>query len=115
MESTAAIDALKALAQDTRLAAYRALVGERDGMAAGDLARQLMVPQNTLSAHLAILAAAGLVDSEKHGRSIIYKASLARLEELMLFLAQDCCGGSPALCLPFLDKLTSHNEKKGCC
>jgi ArsR family transcriptional regulator len=115
MDSEAAIEALKALAQDTRLAAYRALVGERDGEAAGDLARKLGVPQNTLSAHLAILSHAGLVDSERQSRSVIYRASLARLEELMVFLAQDCCGGNPALCVPFLNKLNSLTEKKDCC
>ena len=115
MDSAAAIEGLKALAQDTRLAAYRALVGEKDGVAAGDLAGRLGVPQNTLSAHLAILANAGLVESERQSRSVIYRASLARLEELMVFLAQDCCGGNPALCIPFLSKLYTLTEKKDCC
>jgi DNA-binding transcriptional ArsR family regulator len=115
MDSTTAVNALKALAQETRLAAYRALVGERDGLAAGGLAGKLGVPQNTLSAHLAVLAQAGLVDSERQSRSIIYRASLARLEELMVFLAQDCCGGNPALCVPFLNKLSLLTEKKDCC
>jgi ArsR family transcriptional regulator len=115
MDSAAAIDALKALAQDTRLAAYQALVGEKDGVAAGDLAEKLGVPQNTLSTHLAILANAGLVESERQSRSVIYRASLGRLEELMVFLAQDCCGGNPALCIPFLSKLNTLTEKKDCC
>lgn len=114
MDSTAAIEALKALAQETRLAAYRALAGERDGMAAGELACKLGVPQNTLSAHLAILAHAGLADGERRSRSVIYKASLARLEALMVFLAQDCCGGKPALCIPFLGELNSLTQNKGC-
>jgi ArsR family transcriptional regulator, arsenate/arsenite/antimonite-responsive transcriptional repressor len=115
MDSAAAIEALKALAQDTRLAAYRALAGEKDGVAAGDLAGRLGVPQNTLSTHLAILANAGLVESERQSRSVIYRANLGRLEELMVFLAQDCCGGNPALCIPFLSKLNTLTEKKDCC
>jgi DNA-binding transcriptional ArsR family regulator len=114
MDSSQAIALLKALAQNTRLAAYRALVGERDGVAAGALARRLGVPQNTLSSHLAILAESGLVDSERQARSIIYRASIKRLEELTLFLARDCCGGNPALCMPFLMHSGSVTQNRDC-
>src|SRR3546814_1566734 len=59
----------------TRLETFRLLVRhEPEGLAAGDIARSLDVPQNTMSAHLAILARAGLVRSERHSRSIIYRA-----------------------------------------
>ena len=62
MESESAISALSALAQATRLDVFRLLVRhEPSGMAAGDIARQLDVPQNTMSAHLGILARAGCV------------------------------------------------------
>ena len=101
MDSHVAIAALAALAESTRLEAFRLLVSwEPDGVAAGELARLLAVRQNTMSAHLAVLARAGLVRSERQSRSIIYRADLARLRELVLFLAQDCCGGRPEVCAP---------------
>ena len=108
MESILAIAALGALAQATRLDTSRLLVKhEPDGMAAGDIARRLDVPQNTMSAHLAILARAGLVRSERHSRSIIYRADLDALRELMLFLVKDCCAGNADLCAPLVAELTS--------
>jgi DNA-binding transcriptional ArsR family regulator len=94
MESIIATDALGALAQVTRLEVFRLLVRhEPDGLAAGDIARQIGVPANTLSTHLAILARAGLVTSVRQSRSIIYRAQIDSLRDLMLFLAKDCCGG----------------------
>lgn len=107
MESNTAIDALSALAQPTRLAAYRLLVShEPQGLAAGDVARLLEVPQNTLSTHLAILERAGLVDSERQGRSIVYRAELDAIRQLTSFLVSDCCGGRPELCAPLVAEFT---------
>ena len=103
MDSTVAIAALAALAQSTRLETFRLLVSrEPDGVAAGELARLLAIPQNTMSAHLAVLTRAGLVDGERRSRSIIYRANLARLCDLTRFLVQDCCGGRPELCAALL-------------
>jgi DNA-binding transcriptional ArsR family regulator len=108
MDSIVAIGALAALAQNTRLEVFRVLVSrEPDGAAAGELARILAVPQNTLSAHLAVLARAGLVQNERRSRSIIYRANLERLRDVMLFLARDCCGGRPELCGPLLADILS--------
>ncbi len=70
------------------------------------IARLLDVPQNTMSAHLATLARAGLVRSERQSRSIIYRADLERLRDLMLFLVKDCCGGRADLCAPLIAALT---------
>jgi len=107
MENSTAIAALSALAQGTRLDVFRLLVQhEPDGVAAGDIARQLNVPQNTMSAHLGILARAGLVRFERHSRSIVYRADLGGLRALTLFLVKDCCAGSPELCAPLLAELT---------
>src|SRR5260221_6948270 len=90
MESEQAILALAALAQSTRLGVFRLLVNhEPDGLAAGDIARAIAVPQNTLSAHLAILARAGLVMSERKSRSIIYPANLATFQYLTSFMGED--------------------------
>src|SRR4051812_173485 len=101
MESIEAVGALSALAQPTRLDVFRLLVRhEPAGLPAGDVARTLGVPQNTMSAHLAILARAGLVQAERQGRSIVYRADLDALRRLTLFLVKDCCEGRSELCAP---------------
>ncbi|BAM88580.1 putative transcriptional regulator, ArsR family [Bradyrhizobium oligotrophicum S58] len=107
MESEQAVLALAALAQSTRLQAFRMLVQhEPGGLAAGELASLLEVPQNTLSAHLSVLARAGLVTSQRHSRSIVYRADLSQFREVALFLLQDCCGGRPEVCAPVIESLT---------
>ena len=106
MENDSAIAALGALAQGTRLDVFRLLVRhEPHGVAAGEIARQLDVPQNTMSAHLSILARAGLVRSERHSRSIIYRADLDGLRALTLFLVKDCCAGDASVCVPLVAEL----------
>lgn len=101
-----AIGALAALAQESRMEAFRLLVrNEPDGLPAGEVARQLDIPQNTMSAHLGILARAGLVRAERHSRSIIYRAELDTLRAMMLFLVKDCCEGRAELCHPLADEL----------
>ncbi len=107
MDIDAAVFSLGALAQGTRLDSFRLLVRhEPEGLPAGEIARLLDVPQNTMSAHLAILARAGLVRSERHSRSIIYRADLDSLRDLMLFLVKDCCNGNAELCAPLIAELT---------
>ena len=104
MESEGAILAFAALAQSTRLEAFRLLVKhEPDGLAAGDLARSLAVPQNTMSSHLSILTRAGLILAKRSGRSIVYRASLDRVQNLVLFMLADCCGGKPEICAPLIE------------
>ncbi len=106
MDNESAIASLAALAQGTRLDVFRLLVRhEPDGMPAGELARAVAVPHNTMSAHLAILSRAGLITGQRYSRSIVYRADLARLRELTLFLAKDCCGGRPELCEPLIAQL----------
>ncbi|KQQ35361.1 ArsR family transcriptional regulator [Rhizobium sp. Leaf306] len=106
MESEVAILALAALAQPTRLEAFRLLVRhEPDGLPAGDIARALAVPQNTMSAHLNILSRAGLVSSQRQSRVVTYRVEIETLRELVLFLLKDCCGGNAALCAPLIAEL----------
>ncbi|MCP1374541.1 ArsR/SmtB family transcription factor [Dyella lutea] len=106
MDESIALDTLAALAQSTRLAVFRLLVShEPHGLPAGDVAAALDVPQNTLSAHLAVLARAGLVEGERQGRSIVYRARLDALRALMVYLARDCCSAHPELCQPLLAEL----------
>ena len=63
------------------------------------------MPHNTMSSHLAILTRAALVSPERHGRSIVYRANLATLQSMTLFLLQDCCGGEPALCASLIESI----------
>ena len=107
MELEEAILALAALAQSTRLDVFRLLVKhEPEGLAAGDIAKALAVPQNTMSAHLAILSRAGLVASRRFSRSIVYRAQLARFQAVVLFMLRDCCEGRPEICAPLIESLT---------
>jgi ArsR family transcriptional regulator, arsenate/arsenite/antimonite-responsive transcriptional repressor len=106
MDSNEVIAALAALAQPTRLETFRLLVRqEPGGLPAGELARLVEVPQNTLSTHLAILARAGLIRGARHGRSITYRADLDRFRDMTLFLVKECCGGRPELCAPLIADL----------
>ena len=107
MESEDAILALAALAQSTRLDVFRLLAKhEPDGLAAGDIARSLAVPQNTMSSHLSILSRAGLVSAQRFSRSIVYRADLARFQAVVLFMLKDCCDGRPEICAPVIEGLT---------
>jgi ArsR family transcriptional regulator len=107
MESEDAIVALAALAQSTRLDVFRLLVKhEPAGLAAGDIARALAVPQNTMSSHLAILSRAGLVSAQRFSRSIVYRADLTRFQAVVLFMLRDCCDGRPEICAPVVESLT---------
>lgn len=113
METEPALHAFAALSQPTRLEAFRLLIAhEPDGLAAGDLARLLSVPQNTLSAHFNVLTRANLVTSERRSRSIIYRAHLGRLEMLLLFLLKDCCEGRPDIRTQIFDSLTRQLSGK---
>jgi ArsR family transcriptional regulator len=107
MESENIILAMAALAQPTRLEAFRLLVRhEPDGLPAGAIADELAVPHNTLSAHLSVLSRAGLVTSKRNSRSIVYRADLQAFQKVALFLLQDCCGGRPEICAPLIESLT---------
>ena len=106
MEQSSAIAAFNALGQPTRLAIFRLLLAAgAGGIAAGLLAAELDVKPNTLSTHLAILAAGGLVLSRRAGRSIVYSADIAGVQGLLRWLLQDCCGGRPEICAPILDQI----------
>jgi DNA-binding transcriptional ArsR family regulator len=107
MESEQAIHVFAALAQTTRLDVFRLLMEhEPDGLPAGDIARHLVVPHNTMSTHLAILSRAGLIEAERQSRSIIYRAKLDTVRALTGFLVRDCCGAHPELCAPLVAELS---------
>jgi len=99
METNAAVTALAALAQPTRLNAFRALVqAGPNGMAQGELARVLDVQPATLSFHLQQLDQAGLVQRRRHSRHIYYAADFEGMRRLLAFLGEDCCAGRPEIC-----------------
>src|SRR5690348_8422846 len=95
MDTTETLVALRALAHESRLAAFRALVeaGE-DGLAVGALRERLDLPPATLSAHLNVLRAAGLVSDLREGRSIRVRADYARMDALIGYLTENCCQGT---------------------
>ncbi len=106
MDILKATEAFSSLAHDLRLKVFRLLIRAGDtGIAAGDIAATLGVRQNTLSNHLKILTHAGLVRSERDGRSIIYYPSFNGLKSILEFLMEDCCGGKPETCRPVLEHL----------
>jgi len=104
MDALNAVAALSALAQESRLKVFRLLIRAGSaGMAAGDIARALQVPHNTMSSHLAILSRANLVSARKDGRSVIYAVDLEGTRSLLSFLVEDCCRGEPSICAPTID------------
>src|SRR5688500_16200511 len=96
MKSDSVIAGLSALAQEHRLALFRLLVqaGE-DGMAAGRIAEALGLPNSSVSFHLARLQASGLIEQERQGRSLIYRAHYSAMNGPIAYLAENCCGGAP--------------------
>ena len=96
METNAAIRALAALAQESRLAVYRLLVvAGPAGRSAGDIAETLGIAPATLSFHLSQLANAGLVRSRQESRFVFYSADFTAMNDLVGFLTENCCGGNP--------------------
>ena len=101
MEAQRAVEALGALAQETRLQIFRTLVhAGPDGLAAGAIAEALGVPAPTLSFHLQQLNYAGLITKRRASRSLIYSVNIPGMNGLMGFLTEDCCEGRPELCQP---------------
>ncbi len=116
MEKSSIIAALAALAQESRLDAFRLLVqAGPEGMAAGEVAAALDVPANTLSFHLDRLRNAGLVNVERRSRSLIYSARYDTMRALLGYLTENCCAGkagghASASCEPNI-RLAESKEK----
>jgi arsenate reductase len=97
--SDMAVERFGSLGQPTRLQALRLLLAAHpESLPAGEIARRCEVPHNTMSGHLAILHRAGLIEFERDGRSMNYRADVAGFRALVDFLARDCCDGKPELC-----------------
>jgi DNA-binding transcriptional ArsR family regulator len=117
MEKLAAILALAALAQDTRLDVFRLLVQAGPvGMPAGQIAETLNLPSATLSFHLNQLKHAGLVTFRRESRSLIYAADYVAMNDLLAYLTEHCCQGGTAECGPGACDTTSLlKPAKGFC
>lgn len=95
MESRDALAALNALSHETRLLAFRQLVqAGPGGLAVGELRERLDLPPATLTAHLNVLRAAGLVQDQREGRSIRVSAAYVRMNALLDYLTENCCAGA---------------------
>jgi ArsR family transcriptional regulator, arsenate/arsenite/antimonite-responsive transcriptional repressor len=115
MDELTATSAFSALAQETRLKAFRMLVeAGPTGLPAGTMSEQLTIPHNTLSFHLSHLSNADLVSSRKDGRSIIYAANFDFMNKLIAFMMENCCrrdaSCSTASCTP--KKLVKKKRRK---
>ena len=109
MDKKAALSALSALGQDTRLEIFRLLVrAGAEGVPAGEIASRLDAVQNTVSAHLKVLDHAGLIRSERDGRVIRYMADMTGFRDLRAYLMEDCCNGAPELCQPVIKAVTCN-------
>lgn len=98
MNEAEVVQALGALAQDTRLKLFRLLVvAGPAGLTPGHMAETLSVAPAALSFHLKELSHAGLVSTQRDGRHIIYRAEFARMDGLLGFLTAQCCQGQACL------------------
>ena len=103
METKTVVTALAALAQDSRLAVFRALVQAGPaGLAAGKISELTGIAPSSLSFHLKELSHAGLASSQQAGRFVIYSAEFGAMNDLLAFLTENCCGGNPCspVCSP---------------
>lgn len=92
IDSKSAVTALAALAQESRLAAFRLLVtAGHSEMSAGAIAEELGMPSPSLSFHLKELSHAGLIEGRQQGRHIMYSANYDNMQALIDFLLENCC------------------------
>ncbi|MGB8623629.1 MAG: helix-turn-helix domain-containing protein [Paracoccaceae bacterium] len=99
MEIKDATESLYTLGHEGRLRVFRLLARRApEGVRPSEIAVALGLKPNTLSVYLSALERAGLVTSQRQGRSILYSVCMARMGALVDFLVADCCRGRPDLC-----------------
>ncbi|RIJ31129.1 ArsR/SmtB family transcription factor [Henriciella algicola] len=112
MDIKTALLAFSALSQEGRLEVFRLLVkAGPDGLAAGLIAERAGRAPNTLSAQLNLLQQAGLIESRREGRSIIYSACFDKVSDLIVYLMEDCCAGEPCVA----SSVQAAAERALCC
>ena len=112
MNDADVVAAFSALGQPKRLEAFKLLVTrEPEGLHAGELARIMDTPFNTMSAHMAILVRSGLVNAARNGRFITYRVNISEFAQIMTYLFKDCCDGRPELCAPMFEQFNKMTSK----
>ena len=117
MDASQAVQALAALAHDTRLAVYRILV-ERglDGLSAGVIAERVGIPPSSLTFHVQHLHRAGLITQRRLSRQLIYAADFTAMNALVAFHTENCCGRGASACAPVCrpqgDAVPARQRKK---
>jgi ArsR family transcriptional regulator, arsenate/arsenite/antimonite-responsive transcriptional repressor len=92
MKSSEVLEALSALAQESRLALFRALVKRGpEGYTPTRLGEKLNVPGPTLSFHLKELQRAKLIEARREGRFLYYSPNFTRMNQVLGFLTENCC------------------------
>lgn len=105
MESTHAAKIFEALSSEVRLDLFRVLVKNApEGLVAGEIATLLDIPSTNLSFHLKAIVQSGLVDVEREGRFMRYKANIPLMLDIVAYLTAECCAGNPAACQKFRDQ-----------
>jgi ArsR family transcriptional regulator len=111
MNAKQAVVKLASLAQETRLRIFRLLVETgKDGMNASAIAEVLKIPPATLSFHVAHLARAGLVTARQESRFIFYSVNYMDMDDLIAYLAKNCCQGNT--CLPKTAAINSTEKRR---
>lgn len=111
MEMIHVVERFSALASPARLAVFRLLVqAGPGGVRAGEVAEAIAAAANTTSNHLAVLSRAGLIQSRRDGRSIVYSADYEATRDLIGYLIEDCCAGRPEVCVPMIEV-----ARRACC
>ena len=115
MNDEHAVAALAALAQGTRLTAFRALVqAGPTGLTAGEVAGASRAQPSTMSHHLGLLERSGLIRSRRDGRTVIYAADYEGVRLLLSFLVEDCCQGRPEICGTGIGEVLTCSSKENC-
>ena len=104
MQSRQASKIFEALSSDVRLDLFRLLAKNApDGLVQGDIAKHLDIPSTNLSFHLKGIVQSGLVDVEREGRYMRYKANIPLMLDIVGYLTEECCSGNPEACQRFRD------------
>ena len=116
MDINTALAAFVALSQETRLQAFRLLVqAGPEGLPAGEISEELGIPHNSLSFHLGHLERAGLATTARRGRSILYSANFPFMQDLVGYLAENCCSAESVRVRKDVRTKKSIIEMSACC
>jgi len=107
------VQALAALAHETRLALFRMLVEQGpDGLSAGVIAERLGIPPSSLTFHVQHLHRAGLITQRRVSRQLIYAAEFTAMNGLVGYLTENCCGRGTTGCSPAVAPKTAERPRK---